>query len=188
MRLERRALELLKDLGVKQGQVVLDFGCGAGTYAIPAARIVGKGKVYALDKNKGALDELMHKAELAGLCNLERKDTNGERGIDLPDGSVDTVLLFDVLHSYYFPRTADRGKLLEEVRRICKKGARVLVYPKHMESGVKAEIEKAGFRLEREYSGTIIHDSRTLEEDKIWIFAIDPPAIRNHAATVLSQH
>jgi ubiquinone/menaquinone biosynthesis C-methylase UbiE len=173
MGLERRVLELLKDLGVKQGQVVLDFGCGAGTYAIPAARIVGKGKVYALDKNKGTLDELMHKAELAGICNLERKEQNGERGIDLPDRSVDTVLLFDVLHSYYFPRTADRRKLLEEVRRICKKGARVLVYPKHMESGAKAEIEKAGFRFEREYSGTIIHDSRTLEEDKIWIFAID---------------
>jgi ubiquinone/menaquinone biosynthesis C-methylase UbiE len=172
MRSERRALELLRDLGVKQGQVVLDFGCGTGTYAVPAARIVGKGKVYALDKNKGALDELMHKAELAGVGNLERKDTNGEKEIALPDGSVDTVLLFDVLHSYYFPRTADRGKLLEEVRRICKKGARVLVYPKHMESSAREEIEMAGFRLEREYSGNIIHDTRSLEEGKIWIFAI----------------
>ena len=42
MNLEARVLQLLEDVGIEAGQVVLDFGCGSGTYAIPAARIVGK--------------------------------------------------------------------------------------------------------------------------------------------------
>ncbi len=90
---------------------MLDFGCGSGTYTIPAARIVGaQGRVYALDKDKGALDELMQKAGSAGLKNIERMETSGGK-IELTDESVDVVLLFDVFHSYYFPQASDRRSL-----------------------------------------------------------------------------
>jgi len=53
---------------VNEGQIIVDFGCGYGSYTIPAAKMVGeKGKVYALDKNKKALDTVMKKAEAQGL-------------------------------------------------------------------------------------------------------------------------
>jgi len=56
-------IEILQRIGIKSGQSVLDFGCGSGTYTIPVAKIVGKqGKVYALDKDKNELDNLMKKA------------------------------------------------------------------------------------------------------------------------------
>jgi ubiquinone/menaquinone biosynthesis C-methylase UbiE len=169
--LEAHVLELLENIGVKQGQVVLDFGCGSGTYAIPAAKIVGnQGKVYALDKDREALVDLMHQVERAGLHNVERLDTPGELRIDLPDNSVDAVLIFDVFHSYYFPLGDERRGLLEEVWRICRSGALILVYPKHMEFTAKDEIKKASFRFEREYSGTIIHDNTNFEEGQILIF------------------
>jgi precorrin-6B methylase 2 len=74
----------LKDIGIKEGQNILDFGCGSGTYTIPAAKIVGEqGRVYALDKDKKVLDKLMQKAKLAGLKNIKRMDTSGEPRIDL---------------------------------------------------------------------------------------------------------
>jgi len=171
MDLERRVLELLKSIGIKAGQVVLDFGCGSGTYTIPVAKIVGdKGKVYALDKDSEVLNESMHKAGSAGLKNITRIDTSGEYKVNLADNSVDVVLLFDVLHPYYFPEVDDRRKVLDEVHRISKAKARILVYPKHMESEAKNEIENANFCLESEYSGTFIHDNKNLEKGKVLIF------------------
>ena len=74
--LELQAFEVLERVGINRGQIVLDFGCGSGMYTIPATKIVGEqGRVYALDKDKKALDELMQKGEPTGLRNIERMDT-----------------------------------------------------------------------------------------------------------------
>jgi ubiquinone/menaquinone biosynthesis C-methylase UbiE len=171
MNLEAHAFEALKKAGIKRDKTVLDFGCGSGTYTIPAAKIVGeKGKVYALDKDKKVLDELMQKAESAGLKNIKRIDTSGELKIPLQDESVDIVLLYDVFHSYYFSQVADRRKLLEEVYRVSKTDAIISVWPKHMESEAEEEIENANFYLHREYSGTLIHDDEDIEKGKVLNF------------------
>jgi precorrin-6B methylase 2 len=50
----------LKSIGIREGQVILDFGCGEGHYTIPAAKVVGeKGKIYAIDRDEDVLDELV---------------------------------------------------------------------------------------------------------------------------------
>jgi ubiquinone/menaquinone biosynthesis C-methylase UbiE len=171
MELESQALEVLERIGISRGQIVLDFGCSSGTYTIPAAKIVGEqGKVYALDKDKRTLAELMQKAESTGLRNIKRMDTSGELRIDLTDESVDVVLLFDVLHSYYFPQADDRRRLLNEIYRIMKPSAFISVRPKHMESGAKNEIENANFYLEKEHSEALIHDNKDLERGQILNF------------------
>jgi len=149
----------------------LDFGCGSGTYTIPAAKIVGEqGKVYALDKDKEALDELMQKAESTGLRNIERMETSGKLEIELTDESVDVILLFDVFHSYYFPQASDRTRLLSEIYRIMKPSALMSIWPKHMESEIGDEIKNANFHLGEELSETLIHEDRDLEKGKILNF------------------
>ena len=171
MELESRALEVLKRIGIRRGQTVLDFGCGSGTYTIPAARIVGEqGRVYALDKDKKALDELMQKAESTGLRNIERMETTGKLEIELIDEYIDVVLVFDVFHPYYFPQADDRRRLLSEIYRIMKPTAFVSVWPKHMESETEDEVEKANFYLEKELSETLIHDNKNLEKGKVLNF------------------
>jgi len=171
MHAEPHAFKILEKAGVERGKIVLDFGCGSGTYTIPAAKIVGEeGIVYALDKDKKVLDELMQKAESAGLENIKRIDTSGDLKIPLTDESVDIVLLYDVFHSYYFSQVADRRKFMEEVRRVSKRDAIISVWPKHMESEAKEEIESANFYLERECSGTLIHDNEDIEKGKVLDF------------------
>jgi len=171
MHLEAHTFKILEKAGIKRGKTILDFGCGSGTYTIPAAKIVGeKGKVYALDKDGKVLDELMQKTESLGLRNIKRIDTSGELKIPLADESVDIVLLYDVFHSFYFSQVADRRKLLEEVRRVSKPDALISVWPKHMESEAKEEIESANFYPEREYSGTLIHDNEDIEKGKVLNF------------------
>jgi len=171
MELKSQALEVLERIGVRRGQTVLDFGCGSGTYTIPAAKIVGEqGRVYALDKDKEALDELMQKAESTGLRNIERMDTSGKLEIELTNESVDVVLLFDVFHSYYFPQADDRRRLLSEIYRMMKPTAFISVWPKHRESETEDEIKNANFRLEEKLSETLIHDNKNLEKGRILNF------------------
>jgi ubiquinone/menaquinone biosynthesis C-methylase UbiE len=153
--------KVLKEIGIREGQVILDFGCGSGIYSLPSAKIIGaKGKIYALDKNEPELDELMRKAKSKNLRNIKIVKTSGDLKIPLEEDSVDMVLLYDVLHSYYFS-VEERRKLLKEVHRVLKPNALLSVYPEHMSSEeIKREIEEANFHFEAEYLETIIHDSR----------------------------
>ena len=91
--------EFLKEIGVKKAQVVLDFGCSVGHYTIPIAKVVGKeGKVYAVDKDREALAQLMQIAKSEGLKNIVPITTSGELKINLERNSVNAVLLYDILH------------------------------------------------------------------------------------------
>jgi len=160
---------LLK-VGIRRGQIVLDFGCGSGNYTIPIARIVGsEGIVYALDKDARSIDKLMRRAELEGLKNIRRIDTSGEVKIRLSDNSVDVVLLYDIF--WYFPPWDPKlTKLLAEVYRISKPSALISVLPKHVDPAMlKDKLEDAGFKLKDKISGIIIHDG-TLEEGYVLNF------------------
>jgi len=176
--IEEAGGNFLKDIGIRNGQKVLDFGCGSGNYTIPAAMIVGEdGLVYALDKDKRKLDELIRKAESMGLKNIIRLDTSKESGITLDSESVDVVLLCDVLHHYYFPRAEDRRRLLREVYRVLKSGALLSLCPMHLQSymepkleDVEREIQEANFYLECEYSGTLIVHDNNLEKSQVMNF------------------
>jgi len=173
MEIESLAIKVLKRIGIRKGQTVLDFGCGYGTYTIPVARIVGgQGRVYALDKDKEALDALMQKAESACLANVERMETSGELDIKLASETVDVVFLFDVLHSFYFPHAGDRRRLLGEIHRIMKSSAflSISVWPNLLEPESEDEINNANFRLEKEVPETLTDGNKDIETRRILNF------------------
>lgn len=91
---------------------VLDFGCGYGTFTLPAAHIV-RGTVYALDIDSEMLEATRAKADAAMLHNVElHKRDFAVDGSGLPDGSVDYVMLFNILHA------EERIALLKEAWRV----------------------------------------------------------------------
>jgi len=156
---ESKCGEILKRTGVREGQVALDFGCGSGNYAIPAAKIVGdKGKVYALDKDEYKLRELARRAKSDGLNNIETIETGGELNSGLDDSSLDVVLLYDIF--WYFPVTDPRlARLLKEAYRVLRDDGLMSVFPEHIEiEELKQEIERAGFSLQNRFAGQLIHD------------------------------
>jgi ubiquinone/menaquinone biosynthesis C-methylase UbiE len=77
----------------------VDFGCGYGTFAIPAARIVS-GTVYALDIEPAMIAVTEAKARAAGLSNVRTvlRDFVAE-GTGLPDASVNYAMLLNILHA-----------------------------------------------------------------------------------------
>jgi len=171
---EKEGVEFLRKVGIKHSQTVLDFGCGIGHYAIPAAKIVGRGgKVYALDKNPASLDELMEKAKEENLENIKRVDISNELKILLKKESIDVVLLYDVVHLVGENDSStvnDRKKLYQEVYRVAKNNALISVYPTHLTTHtditsneeIRREIEEAGFKFEKELSTILIHDNNML--------------------------
>ena len=157
--LEKEGEKFLKEIGIKEGYTILDFGCGEGNYSLPAAKVVGeRGKVFALDKSEFKLTELLKKARLAGLKNIKTIETKGELKIPLNDESVDVVLFYDILHSYYFS-TNERKKLLKEAYRVLKPDGFLSIYPEHIGlKEIKEEAKKANFYFEKKYFKKLIHE------------------------------
>ncbi len=158
---------ILKRAGFKKGQTVLDFGCGSGNYTIPVAKIVGKqSQVYAMDKDRMEIERLISRANSMGLKNIVNLDASGKSSIPLDNESVDAVLLYDVLHHYFYPQEYERRKLLSEVYRVLKPAGLLSLYPTHLDSymepklaDIKREIEDADFRQEMEYRDLqMMHD------------------------------
>jgi ubiquinone/menaquinone biosynthesis C-methylase UbiE len=133
--LDKNAYEFLVKVGVRTELVVLDFGCGSGTYVVPAAKLVGEaGRVYALDISRGALDRVEKKAQEEGLENIVRIDASVDEGMRLEDGTIDLMLMIDVLQEI-----DDKEALLDEAYRILKPGGVLTIYPMHV---TEKEIER----------------------------------------------
>ena len=95
-----RPQEVLAKLGLTPSCLsAADFGCGYGTFTIPAARVVG-GTVYAFDIEPEMVSATQAKARAAGLQNVcvILRDFMAE-GTGLPDGSVQYAMLFNILHA-----------------------------------------------------------------------------------------
>jgi len=174
---KHHAVPFLREVGVRAGDAVLDFGCGQGVYAKAAARVVGtRGTVYALDKKSSALDALMRAAAEDGLTNIRRVDTQGTMPLCLQDASVDVVLLYDVLHLVSPPgkggqavnrsTAADRRRVLKEVRRVLKPSGIVSAYCPHLpthtdvrsEEDIIREFQVEGFAVDKDFHAQVRHN------------------------------
>lgn len=77
---------------------VVEFGCGYGTFTIPAAQLVA-GRVFALDIEPDMVAETTRRAGEAGLSNVvaEVRDFVAS-GCGRPAESVGYAMLFNILH------------------------------------------------------------------------------------------
>ena len=75
-----------------------EFGCGYGTFTIPAARIVS-GTVYALDIEAEMIETTRGRAEKEGLENVRVVHRDFVvAGTGRPDRSADYAMVFNILH------------------------------------------------------------------------------------------
>lgn len=112
--------KVLVTLGVdRQTTNVAEFGCGYGTFTIPAAKII-KGKVYAFDIDPDMIRLTNEEARNQRLSNVEaiQLDFMAD-GSGLPEESVDYAMLFNILH------LENPTALLREAHRILKTSGRL---------------------------------------------------------------
>lgn len=115
--------KLLQFAHIKDGECILDVGCGTGTLAIAAKRHVGQsGAVYGVDASTEMLARAEKKAGKAGVEVLFR---NGlAEALPFQDGFFDAALSTVMLH--HLP-AKPRRQCAAEIRRVLKPGGRVLV-------------------------------------------------------------
>jgi len=114
--------DILKQLNFKESMTVADFGCGSGGWVIPLAKKLEGGKVYAIDILEEPLSALKAKANLEKITNIQTILADVEKGVDIWEESCDWVLLSNLLF-----QCEDKKKVLEETKRVLKKGGKILV-------------------------------------------------------------
>ena len=97
----------------------VDFGCGYGTFAIPAAKRI-QGTLHGFDMDPAMIEACRHVAEQEHVRNvrLYLRDFVAE-GTGLDAASVDYVMQFNILHA------EDPSRLLREAYRILAPGGHI---------------------------------------------------------------
>ncbi len=93
---------LLKNLAVKPGMVIADIGAGSGYHSALLSKMVGNGKVYAVDVEPemiAYLYERIKQEKLSGIVPILCE----EQKVSLPENTIDIMLLVDVYHEFSFP-------------------------------------------------------------------------------------
>ena len=106
-------VKTLRGAGIQPGQTVLEVGCGAGFFTIPAAELIGdQGCLVAMDSLSNYTKQVSKKVQSAGLKNVRvvKRDAL-DTGLDA--ASIDKVLLFGVLPFPFLPLK----RLLPEMHR-----------------------------------------------------------------------
>jgi ubiquinone/menaquinone biosynthesis C-methylase UbiE len=114
----KKPYRLLRAAGLKQGQKILEVGCGPGFFTIPASKIVGeKGVVYALDNHPLAIKRINEKVKKEGIDNIKTILADATK-TGLPDESIDVAFLFGFVH-----HIKGMDDILSELYRVLKPDA-----------------------------------------------------------------
>ena len=136
---------IVKEVGIKPGFHVLDYGCGSGSYIAAVAELVGKsGKIYALDVHPLAIRMVQRIVSKRQMTNVETILSDCKTG--LPNNRIDIILLYDTFHDLNNPKA-----VLEELHRVLKSNGILSFSDHHMkEDEIVSKVTNKGlFRLSK---------------------------------------
>jgi ubiquinone/menaquinone biosynthesis C-methylase UbiE len=115
-------LRLREMLSPEPGQRVLEVGPGTGYYALQAARwLEPSGTLDILDIQQKMLDQTMHRAHVIEVSNIVPR-LGDAQALPYPDDHFDSAYLVATLGE-----VPDKGRALRELRRVLKRGGRLVV-------------------------------------------------------------
>jgi SAM-dependent methyltransferase len=107
---------------LKEGEVVLDLGSGAGFDCFVAAAKVGpSGKIIGVDMTPQMLEKARENAKKAGFGNVEFRLGEIEN-LPVADNWVDVVISNCVINL-----STDKARVFQEIMRVLKPGGRIAV-------------------------------------------------------------
>jgi ubiquinone/menaquinone biosynthesis C-methylase UbiE len=109
---------LIAELGLRDTDVVADIGAGTGYFVFLMSPLVAKGKVLAVDIQPEMLDIIAQRA--AGVADNVEPVLGSITDINVPEDSVDLILLVDAYHEFSHPR-----EMVQSMFRALKPGGRL---------------------------------------------------------------
>ncbi|MFH1837061.1 MAG: methyltransferase domain-containing protein [Candidatus Omnitrophota bacterium] len=106
---------------LKEGETVLDLGCGAGLDLYFYANAVGgRGKVFGVDISEDMVNKAKNNLKVTGIKNAELKCGHSDN-IPFQDNFFDVVASNGI-----YNLSPDREKVMQEVFRVLKSGGRTV--------------------------------------------------------------
>lgn len=154
---EENSTMLIKNMQLQPGMNVADIGAGSGYHSRLISKLIGNGKVYAVDVEPVMLVYLKQRIEQEKLSNIIPV-LGTSTSVSLPNESIDMMFLADVYHEFSHPY--EMGQSMYNALK--KDGRLVLVefreeddavpiksIHKMSESQAVKELKAVGFRLEK---------------------------------------
>ena len=151
---------LLKNMAISATDVIADIGAGPGYHVFKMAPLASQGTVYAVDIQDEMLQVLQEKKEDRSIKNVTLIK-GSEKSVNLPENTVDKVLMVDVYHEFNYPKEMissikkalrPRGKVFLIEYRGEDASVPIKELHKMTEAQAVKEMKSAGLKLERNYS------------------------------------
>jgi precorrin-6B methylase 2 len=154
---EENVNTLLKNMNIEPNDTIADIGAGSGYHVFRMSSMAYSGLIYAVDIQEEMLDEMQSKKDSKNINNVELV-LGTVRSVNLPENSVDKILLVDVYHEFNYPyemmqsinkALRPNGKIyLIEYRGEDSTVPMVRVHKMTKKQAVK-EMKAVGFKLKR---------------------------------------
>jgi len=130
----------LDSFGIKEGDIVVDYGCGPGSYLLRASELAGRsGKVFAADIHELAVKSVEKRVKVNKLKNVQGIQIENY-SCPIPDKTADLIYALDMFHMVKEP-----DRFLKELHRILKKNGRLIIDDGHQtRKQTISKIEKTG--------------------------------------------
>lgn len=116
----------LNEIGIVPGMVVVDYGCGPGSYVKDASAMVGPdGQVYAADINPLAVQSVQNLMKKHRLTNVIPVKVDGYSST-IADNTADLIYALDMFHAI-----GETDTFLKELHRIVKPGGMLVIDDGH---------------------------------------------------------
>jgi arsenite methyltransferase len=139
--------------GIREGEVVVDLGCGGGMDVFLAARKVGSsGRVIGIDMTTEMLERARAGQQKLGLTNIEFHRSTIDK-LPLPDNSVDCVISNCVINL-----VPDKLAVFREILRVLKPGGRMALSDIALKQELPSEVKQSVEAYVGCISGAILID------------------------------